>query len=98
MLDGRLLQTVGWVITVDEEGAGEVIAQGSESLGTRQMAFDAEITAIERALAWFMASEHERRSLVIRSDSTSVIARAGHTGAGPGQQHALGVQDRKSVV
>ena len=45
---------LGWVITEDVDGAGEVIAQGSESLGTWQTAFDAEITAIERALVRFM--------------------------------------------
>ena len=32
------------------------------------------------------------RSLVIHSDSTSATARAGHTGAGPGRQHALEIR------
>jgi ribonuclease HI len=80
---------MGWVITEDEEGAGNIIAQGSKSLGTRQTAFDAKITAIEDALFWFLNNRSGFKSLVIHSDSTSAIARAGHTGAGLGQQHAV---------
>jgi hypothetical protein len=45
--------------------------------------FDAEITAIEEALKWFVASS-TLQHLVIHSDSTSPIARAGHSGASPG--------------
>ena len=79
---------LGWVITTDEEGAGETIAQGSKSLGTRQTAFDAEATVIEEAISWFFYNHGGHRALMVHSDSTSAIARASHTGAGPGQQHA----------
>jgi len=42
--------------------------------------------AIQEALRWFRSTGF--RSLVVHSDSTSAIARAGHTGAGPGQAQA----------
>jgi len=80
---------IGWIVTADPDGKGEAIAQGSESLGTRQTAFDAEVAAILRALAWFTGGGHGWKSLIIHSDSTSAIARASHTGARPGQQRAL---------
>jgi hypothetical protein len=46
--DGSFRVSAGlrWVVTADDTGAGEIIAQGSKSLGTRQTAFDAEIRAI----------------------------------------------------
>jgi len=47
------------------------------------------VAAILRALAWFTGGGHGWKSLTIHSDSTSAIARASHTGAGPGQQRAL---------
>jgi len=56
---------------------------------SEQTAFDAEVVAILRALTWFARGGHGWRSLIIHSDSTSAIASASHTGAGPGQQHAL---------
>ena len=34
---------LGWVITEDENDGGNTIAQGRETLGTRQTAFDAEV-------------------------------------------------------
>jgi hypothetical protein len=46
------------VITGDEDGAGDVLAVGGKSLGTRQKAFDAEVTATERALAWLVVGGH----------------------------------------
>jgi len=36
---------IGWIVTADADGRGDAIAQGSESLGTRQTAFDAEVAA-----------------------------------------------------
>jgi len=80
---------VGWIVTADSDGKGEAIAQGSESLGTRQTAFDAEVAAIFRALFWFTGGGHGWKSLIIHSDSTSATTRASHNGAGPGQQRAL---------
>jgi ribonuclease HI len=77
---------MGWVITEDDIGAGPAIFQGAKTLGTRQTAFDAEVAAIGEALKWFGSSPYLH--LVIHSDSTSAIARAGHTAAGPGQQRA----------
>ena len=77
------------MITSDETGAGDIIAQGSKSLGTRQTAFDAEIAAIDAVTHWYVLNRADRPALVIHSDSTSAIARAGQTGAGPGQKYAI---------
>jgi hypothetical protein len=82
---------MGWVVTADDAGAGEIIAQESKSQGTRQTAFDAEIKAVEDVLFLFLKAKH--RALIIHSDSTSAIARAGHTGVGPGQQHAIRIHE-----
>jgi ribonuclease HI len=86
--DGSFRKSVGlgWVITEDDIGVGPAIFQGAKTLGTRQTAFDAEVAAIGEALKWFGSSPYLH--LVIHSDSTSAIARAGHTAAGPGQQSA----------
>jgi ribonuclease HI len=62
------------------------------TIGPIQTAFDAEVTAIEGALFWYLNNRNISSSLVIHSDSTSAIARAGHTGAGPGQEHAIRIQ------
>ena len=78
----------GWIATGDAEGAGDAIAQHSESIGTRATAFDAEVAAIENAVGRASNNVQQWRALVIHSDSTSAIARAGHTGAGPGQGRA----------
>jgi len=80
---------IGWIITADPEGIGDAIAQGSESLSTRQTAFDAEVAAILGALAWLTRGGHGWKAITIHSDSTSAIARASHIGAGPGQQRTL---------
>jgi len=88
---------VGWVITADSEGKGDAIAQGSES-GARQTAFDAEVAAILRALAWFTGGGHGWKAITIHSDSTNAIARASHTGAGPGQQRALEIFKHASML
>jgi ribonuclease HI len=91
-MDGSFRKSagLGWVITGDDVGAGLTIAQGARTLGTRQTAFDAEIAAIEEVLKWFRSSPYLH--IIIHSDSTSAIARAGHTGAGPGQQRAKKIQ------
>jgi ribonuclease HI len=83
---------MGWVVTRDPTGEGEAIAQDSKSLGPMQTAFDAEVVAIEGAIFWYLNNRNVGSSLVIHSDSTSAIARAGHTGAGPGQEHAVRIQ------
>jgi ribonuclease HI len=83
---------MGWVITKDPQGRGDALAQDSKSLGPIQTAFDAEVTAIEGALFWYLNNRNTSPSLVIHSDSTSAITRAGHTGAGPGQEHAIRIQ------
>jgi hypothetical protein len=83
---------MGWVITEDSTGAGEVLAQDSKSLGAMHTTFDADISAIAGALFWFLQNGWDYRALVIHSDSTSAIARAGHTGAGPGQEYAVRIQ------
>jgi ribonuclease HI len=52
------------------------------------VAFDAEVTAIE----WY------QNSLVIHSDSTSAIARASHSEAGPYQRPAKSIRVILSVL
>jgi ribonuclease HI len=81
---------LGWIIISDDQGAGPAIDQGSKTLKGKQVAFDAEITAIEEVLKWFQGSELQH--LVVHSDSTSAIARAGHSGADPGQQSARAIR------
>jgi ribonuclease HI len=83
---------MGWVITKDAEGKGEALASDSKSLGPIQTAFDAEVTAIEGALFWYVNNRNTSPALIIHSDSTSAMAKAGHTGAGPGQEHAIRIQ------
>jgi hypothetical protein len=39
---------LGWVITQDDKGEGQDVAQGARNLGGHQTAFDAEVTAISR--------------------------------------------------
>jgi len=87
--DGSFRKTAGfgWCITHDREGHGPVIDNGSKSLGPRQTAYDAEVSAIEAVVEWHQRNEFEH--MVIHSDSTSAIARAQHPGAGPGQAQAL---------
>ena len=77
------------MVTADETGAGDIIAQGSKTLGTRQTAFDVEIAAIDAVILWYALNRADRPALVIHSGSTSAIARAGQTGAGPGQRYAI---------
>jgi ribonuclease HI len=81
---------LGWIITGDNIGAGPTIAQGAKTLGTRQTAFDAEIAAIKEVLKWFGTSPYLH--MIIHSDSTSAISRAGQSGTGPGQQQARRIQ------
>jgi ribonuclease HI len=81
---------LGWVIAKDDQGAGAVVAQGSKTLPGEQVAFDAEITAIEETLKWFRYSTFPH--LVIHSDSTSAIARESHSGARPGQRSARAIR------
>ena len=83
---------VGWVISSSNDGSGEIIAWDSKSLGGMHTAFDAEVTAIQLAIYWFITNRHGARSLVVHSDSTSAIERAAHTGAGPGQSQARKIQ------
>ena len=88
--DGSLRKSAGfgWLITADDKGAGPAIAQGSRSLGNRQVALDAEVAAIEAMVEWCQQQAQSHGSfqhIVIHSDSTSAIARMCHSGAGPGQ-------------
>jgi hypothetical protein len=66
--------------------AGLMIAQGTKTLGTRQTAFDAELTAIEEALRWYETTQYHH--MIIHSNSTSTITRTGQSGAG----HARKIQ------
>ena len=61
-----------------------VIAQGAKTLSSKQTAFDAEAAVIEAVLGWYETQDHRFRRMTIRLDSTSAIARADHSGAGPG--------------
>jgi hypothetical protein len=64
---------MGWVITKDAEGKGEALASDSKSLGPIQTAFDAEVTAIEGALFWYVNNRNISPALIIHSDSTSAM-------------------------
>jgi ribonuclease HI len=90
--DGSFRISVGleWIITADDTRAGPAIAQGARTLGTKQTAFDAEVAAIKETLKWFETSPYLH--LTVHSDSTSAIASAGHTAAGPGQKLAKRIQ------
>jgi ribonuclease HI len=83
----------GWVITEDNKGEGPTVADGLRNIGSQQTAFDAELAAIEKAISWFTEARPGQgwQHMTIHSDSTSAIARAGHTGAGPGQTVACNI-------
>jgi ribonuclease HI len=83
---------MGWIITRDDTGEGEALAQDHKYPGPVQTAYDAEVSAIEGAIFWFLNNRNVGSSLVIHSDSTSAIVRVGHTGARPGQEHAVRIQ------
>jgi hypothetical protein len=65
-------------------------APPSPTFGTRQIAFDGKVAAMEEALRWYETSRY--RHMTIHSDSTSAIARAGQSGAGPGQERSRKIQ------
>jgi ribonuclease HI len=90
--DGSFCRSAGcgFVITRDEEGTSPPIAQRSFCLGRRQTVFDAEFAGIKAALTWHLQGFF--RHMVIHSDSTSAIARAGHSRSGPGQRTARDIQ------
>jgi ribonuclease HI len=73
-------------------GKGPAIAQGSKTLGDKQTAFDAELTAVEAAFLWYEDNRTTHPHLIIHSDSQSAIARSEHCGAGPGQRTAKSIQ------
>jgi ribonuclease HI len=66
------------------------VAQRSSCLGRRQAVFDAELSGIRAALIWHLQGSYKH--MVIHSDSTSAIARAEHSGTGPGQKIARDIQ------
>ena len=41
---------LGWVVTPDDRGTGDVMTQGNKSLGGKQAAFVAEAAAIKEAI------------------------------------------------
>jgi hypothetical protein len=69
---------MGWIVPRDGTGEGEALAQDHKSLGPIQTAYDAEVSAIEGAIFWFLNNRDMGGSLVVRSDSTSAIAKVGH--------------------
>jgi ribonuclease HI len=85
------------VVTRDNKGEGPAITEGARNLGGQQTAFDAEVVAIEQAIKWFQ-TDQDHRHLTIHSNSTSAIARAGHTGAGPGQNTARNIWSMVCVL
>jgi ribonuclease HI len=93
--DGSFRQAagLGWLITKDNRGEGPAIAEGARNLGGQQTAFDAEVAAIEQTVQWFLTADQDLRHLTIHSDSTSAIARASHTSAGPGQNLARNIRN-----
>ena len=44
------------MVTKDDQGTGDSLSQGSKSLGSKQVAFDAEVAAIAAAIKWFCTS------------------------------------------
>jgi ribonuclease HI len=86
---------LGWVMTRDSKGEGPNISQGARNLGGQQTVFDAEVTAIEQAVKWFLSQGRDLDCyhMTVHSDSTSAIARASHTGAGPGQTTARNIKN-----
>jgi len=85
----RVTAGFGWCVTSDDLGLGPILASSFKSLGKRQTAYDAEVSAIEGAATWYQDSDFQH--MVIHSDSTSAIARVQHPGAGPAQAQALRV-------
>jgi ribonuclease HI len=83
---------MGWIVTKDASGEDEALAQESKSRRPIQTSYDTEVSAIEGAILWFLNHRNMGSSLVVHSDSTSAIARVGHTRAGPGQEHAIRIQ------
>jgi ribonuclease HI len=85
--DGSFRASAGcaFVITRDAEGRAPIF-QKSRCLGSGQAAFDAELEGIKGALTWHL--QNSFRHMIIHSDSTSAIERAGHTGVRPGQRVA----------
>jgi ribonuclease HI len=77
----------------DSKGEGPNISQGARNLGGQQTAFDAEVTAIEHVVKWFLSHGQDRYHMTVHLDSTSAIARASHTGAGPGQAIARNIRN-----
>jgi ribonuclease HI len=63
----------------------------ARNIGDQQTTFDAELAAIERVIDWFQGAGQQH--MTVHSDSTSAIARAGHTGAGPGQSVARNMRN-----
>jgi hypothetical protein len=43
----------------DHQGQGPEIAQGARNLGGQQTAFDAEVSAIEQAVRWFLTQARD---------------------------------------
>jgi hypothetical protein len=74
-------------------GKGPAIAQGSKTLGDKQTAFDAELTAVEAALLRYEGNYTTYPHLITHSDSQSAIARSKHCGAGPGRRTAKSIQE-----
>jgi ribonuclease HI len=94
-LDGRLLPRSSRTRLGDhgrQQGVGPNIAQGARNLGGQQTAVDAEVTAIELAVKWFL-SQGRRLELRHMTVHSSAIARASHTGAGPCQTTARNIRN-----
>jgi hypothetical protein len=58
---------MGWIVTRDATGEGEALAQDSKSLGPIQTAYDAEVSAIEGVIFWFLNNRNAGGSLVVHS-------------------------------
>jgi hypothetical protein len=86
--DLREAAGLGWIVAPDDKGLP--ITLGARNIGGQQTAFDAELAAIEQVVDWFQGAK--QRHMTVHSDSTSAIARASHTGAGPGQSVARNIR------
>jgi hypothetical protein len=94
-VDRRILQEVGGN-GLDRhqrcDGRGSSPSPRLEILGPDPDRLRCRGFSDRRSHLWFLNNSDIGNALVIHSDSTSAIARVGHTGAGPGQGHAIRIQ------
>jgi hypothetical protein len=61
--------------------------------GDMSMSFIGLLISLKSWILWFLTSSRDHRHMTIHSDSTSAIARAGHTSTGPVQSIARNIRN-----